>query len=129
MSMRNGLLGLAGVCAVAGAAAGAPSDPHVDGRVADPVAQDYYQPEVIVAGFRAVPVRPARSIPEAVGRTAAGAATAAPVGGMGHAVGASLSAGRPGSGRGSHVADVAGGVPGAILDSTTVPLGTVPIDD
>src|SRR5262249_59630164 len=81
MPMRNGLLGLAGVLALAAAASAAPPgppvDPHVDGREPDPIVREFYQPEVIVAGFRSVPVPvvPSKSVPGLVEKLAADVAT------------------------------------------------------
>lgn len=129
MSLRNGLLGLAAALVAAGDATAAPNDPHVEGRVSDPVAQEFYQPEIILAGFRSVPMPPTRSIPATVGITAVGAATAVPTSPMGHAGGASLASGFTGSSSGISVGEMSGGVPHSILNSTTVPLGTVPIVD
>lgn len=128
MSRRYGLLGLAGAFVAAGTAGAAPNDPAVAGRASDPAAQELYQPEIILAGYRSVPMPP-RSIPATVGRSAAGAAIAVPTSGMGHVVGASLATGIPSGTHSGAFGDVTGAVQKSITHDTIVPLGTVPIDD
>jgi hypothetical protein len=131
MSMRNGLLGLAAMLAVTTAAAAAPPgppvDPLVDGREPDPVAREFYQPEVVVAGFRGVPVFPSRSVPELVEKLAADVAT--PTRGVGHAIGTSLPMAPVASEITTPLADFATGFRDAVLNGMTVPLGTVRIED
>ena len=63
MSLRTGLLGLAGVLAVAGlAAAEPPVNPLVEGRELDPVAREFNMPEQPLGGYVA-PVTPERTDP------------------------------------------------------------------
>jgi len=71
MAPRRGLLGLAGVIAAAGLAAGEPPvNPLVEGRESDPVAREFYLPEKPPGGGVSAPVMPEQTDPD---RDAAGA--------------------------------------------------------
>ncbi|MDB5313839.1 MAG: hypothetical protein JWO38_8041 [Gemmataceae bacterium] len=65
MSMRSGLLGLAGVLAVTGATAAKPPDlpaePLVEGREPTPVVREYYEADVPRPAVGVVPTLPPRS--------------------------------------------------------------------
>jgi hypothetical protein len=59
MSMRKGLLGLAGMIGVTGLAAGVPEppiNPHVEGRELNPVVREFYESEKPVQGYSPGPV-------------------------------------------------------------------------
>jgi hypothetical protein len=70
MSLRSGLLGLAGVLAAAGAAAAKPPDlpidPHSEGREPDPVVREFYQPDPPARPHTSYYVPPARPPAEGV---------------------------------------------------------------
>jgi hypothetical protein len=64
MLLRNGLLGLMALVAVAGLAVATPAppiDPNIEGREPNPVIREFYETEKPVPEYGAGPVIPARS--------------------------------------------------------------------